>query len=133
MGGASVNITGRVITGIKKGSYFIGMHGYSDQISALFGFVPYPGTLNVLLSGKEIEKLSVLRRGSGFRIRGFESGGRRFGEVIAYRAETDGIPCAAVMPVLTTYKDILEIVSGSNLRERLALKDGVEITVKCFL
>lgn len=130
---ASVDITGLVASGIRKGGYFIGLAGYSNQIDALFGFVPYRGTLNLSLFDNEIEKLSMLRKFSGFRIGGFEADGKRFGDVLAYRAEIDRIPCAAVLPVLTTHKDILEIVSGINLRRELALKDGVGVTVKCFI
>ena len=40
---------GKIASGLGQGQYFISREGYSRQFLQHLGFVPFPGTLNVLL------------------------------------------------------------------------------------
>jgi riboflavin kinase, archaea type len=41
----------KIASGLEQGQYFISRVGYSRQFVEKLGFVPFPGTLNVLLEG----------------------------------------------------------------------------------
>ena len=40
---------GKILSGLGQAQYFLTREGYSRQFAAKLGFVPFPGTLNVLL------------------------------------------------------------------------------------
>ncbi|WP_455364948.1 DUF120 domain-containing protein, partial [[Eubacterium] cellulosolvens] len=67
-------------------------------------------------------------------IEGFSNSERSFGSVRCYRAIlNNSIRCFLVTALRTHYKkNILEIISESNLRKRLGLKDGDRVTVKVY-
>ncbi len=127
--GLRLEITGRVSKGLGKGRYFIGKKGYASQIIENFAFEPYPGTLNLLISGSEAPKVRKLMRTRGILIAGFHEGGRAFGGVTAYRSELKGISCAVLFPKLSKEKGRIEVISDRNLRKALGLKEGQRVTM----
>ena len=67
------------------------------------------------------------------RVRGFLRDGVSFGGATAYQAEisyqNDKIPCAILIPDLTRHVDVIEVISGPFLRERLEIEDGSEVSL----
>ena len=67
------------------------------------------------------------------RVRGFLRDGVSFGGATAYRARISHdeqiIDCAILIPDLTRHVDVVEVISGPFLRERLGVEDGDEITL----
>jgi len=117
---------GKISAGLGQGQYFIAREGYSRQFLHHLGFVPFPGTLNVLLEGPfPAEKQAI-------KIEGFQEEGRSFGECKCYRIKLNGIDAAVVVPERSRYPaDLVEVVAPVQLRRALGLKDGdpVEITL----
>lgn len=97
------------------------------------GFDPYPGTLNLKLTGEEVEKKKLLEKYLPISINGFDNGTRSYGSVSCWRALVNGKVGGAVILALRTHygEDVIEIISPNNIRNELGLKDGdkVEITI----
>ena len=67
------------------------------------------------------------------RVRGFLRDGVSFGGATAYQAKISHneqiIECAILIPDLTRHVDVVEVISGPFLRERLGIEDGDNVTL----
>ena len=126
----SVVFKGKVVAGIGKGAYFLGQKEYSAQFLKKLDFMPFPGTLNVTISGEDIEKRLLLRQKKPIVVDGFERGGKRFGKIDVYKCAVAGIPCAIVFPEMSVHGlQVLEIIAPFSLRKKLKLEDGSEVQI----
>jgi riboflavin kinase len=126
-----IELTGRIITGLGEGQYYITVKGYRDQFIKLLGFDPYPGTLNIKLETESIKCRPLLNLKDEIIIKGFSTRNRTFGGGRCYPVTLgNNITGAIMIPDRTHYPDdIIEIISPENLREHLDLKDDSTITV----
>ena len=132
-------LAGAVKAGLGEGRYYISRPGYKAQFQRALGWEPYPGTLNLELSGAEANKLRFLRRNPVFTIEAFQAEGRTFGGVTCHPAKVTppegrkGAPveCAAILPHRSHYTTTLELIAPARLRETLPCEDGdrLEVTV----
>ena len=115
---------GIIAAGLGQGQYFISREGYSRQFLHHLGFVPFPGTLNVLLE----EPFPVEQQ--AINIEGFQEEGRSFGECKCYRIKLNGIDAAVVRPERSRYPaELIEVVAPVHLRRALGLKEGDPVEV----
>ena len=126
-------ITGQVASGFGEGSYYVGLEAYQAQFKQKLGIKPFPGTLNLRLSGPELTKLDILREERGIPLEGFHSDGRTFGTGKCFRAKLGDVDCAVVIPNRSHYTDIVEIICDRQLRKALGLKDGEQLTLEVLL
>ncbi|HEX2021734.1 MAG TPA: DUF120 domain-containing protein [Candidatus Thermoplasmatota archaeon] len=131
--GGDFVVRGRVVTGLGEGRYYLSREGYRKAFNRLLGFDPWPGTLNVEVDAADREKVAELKETAGLLIPEFESEGRTFGAVKCFRADVGGVEAAVIFPVRSHHVHTLELISPHHLREKLALKDGVEARVKVDL
>lgn len=129
----SVALSGIVETGLGEGRYYLSRPGYDDQFVASLGWRPFPGTLNVGLSGAEANKLRILKREPVHSITGFEAEGRTFGGVVCSPARIGDQPCAAILPNRSHYTQTLEIIAPVCLRESIPCNDGDRLDVTVHL
>ncbi|RLG72847.1 MAG: riboflavin kinase [Thermoprotei archaeon] len=133
----TIVIRGIVTTGLGEGRYYLMLNGYIKQFREKLGFKPYPGTLNLKLKNLEdVVKKARLLKTPGIVIEGFSNGIRTYGRVKAFKARINDLTddVAVVLPERTSHGfDILEIIAPFNIRERLGLKDGDEVTVTVYL
>jgi riboflavin kinase len=133
-------LSGAVKTGLGEGRYYLSRPGYKVQFHKALGWEPYPGTLNLELSGAEANKLRFLRRNPVFAIEAFQAEGRTFGGVtchparVALQPKGKGAPdleCAAILPHRSHYTTTLELIAPVRLRDGLPCEDGdrLEVTV----
>lgn len=123
---------GSVVDGLGTGGNFLKISGYREGITKKIGFKPFAGTLNVKIPADQIDLRLSLRSTKPITIGGFESGGRRYGPIAAYKATIFGEPAAVLFPEMSQHGlEMLEIISPDNLRGRYGLKNGqaVEIIV----
>ncbi len=128
-------ICGRVITGKGEGRFYIAREEYSRQFQKAFGFVPFSGTLNLLLMGRDYKKFQMLREKEGIKIVGFEKDGKRFGEVKCFNCILNKmVRGIIIIPEKSEYRNIMEVVSDKNLRDELSLTDEdlVDVSVGQF-
>ncbi len=122
-------LTGKVVTGLGEGQYYISLDGYRTQFAEKLGFVPYPGTLNIKLDRSS----TGIRKGiSGdISISGFKTNNRTFGSGSCFNVMIKDINGAVIVPERTHYpEDIIEIIAPVNLREYLDLNDGSIVEVE---
>jgi len=114
---------GKILSGLGQAQYFLTREGYSRQFLELLGFVPFPGTLNVLLESPFPTQRQAIE------IEGFSMEGKSFGECKCYRIKINGIEAAVVRPVKSRYPpELIEIIAPIKLRA-LGLKDGDPVEV----
>ena len=115
---------GKIASGLGQGQYFISREGYSRQFLQHLGFVPFPGTLNVLLD----EPFPAGQQ--AIKIEGFQEEGRSFGECKCYRIKLNGIDAAVVRPERSRYPpELIEVIAPVQLRRALGLEDGDPVEV----
>lgn len=126
------NVTGEVISGMGEGKYYMELSGYKKQFKKVLGFTPYPGTLNLKLNSEvDIRGRQILQDLKGIEVEGFTSGDRTFGAVKCFMAKIDGVEGAVIIPMRTHHGvNTLEIIAPENIRDKIGLNDGDEITVK---
>jgi len=68
------------------------------------------------------------------RIRGFLRDGVSFGGATAFNAKIShsdkSVNCAILIPDLTRHIDVIEVISGTFLREFFNIEDGAEVTIQ---
>lgn len=127
--GKSIELNGKVKTGLGEGRYYMRQIGYKKQFIKKLGINPYHGTLNLNLSKKNVRTLMAVKRRKGILIKGFKKGKKTFGDVLCYRAQVSGIKCGLVMPKLSKHFGVAEVISSVKLRTALKLKDGDSVKV----
>lgn len=114
---------GKIASGLGQAQYFISREGYSRQFMEKLGFVPFPGTLNVLLEEPFPAEQQAIK------IEGFAEEGRSFGECKCYRIKINGMQAAVVRPEKSRYPaELIEVIAPIKLRA-LGLEDGDPVEV----
>jgi len=127
---------GTVFTGLNEGGYYVSLKGYARSFRGALGFEPFPGTLNLRLADQAmLEQRRLLDLKQGIVIPGFTDGKRSYGPVKVFKAKIEGSHPGAVLAIERTHYDssVLELISPSNLRRTLGLKDGDECSVVAYL
>lgn len=122
-----MEITGKIISGTHKGSYFMSLEVYKDEFRKKLKFEPFHGTLNLKISPENATQISSMQDKMGVI-----EGTGNYGDVKFLPAQLNGIVEGAILfPVKTEHSpEILEFVANENLRSTLKLKDGDEATLK---
>jgi riboflavin kinase, archaea type len=121
-------IHGKVESGLGEGAYYVSLPEYLVQFEKKLGFIPFKGTLNIRVDYPDYLKfISSLNK---INITGFVSKNRSFGQITAYSIKLNDISAAIIVPERTSHKrDIIEIISQTNFRKRLNLKDGTIVNI----
>ena len=123
-------LKGSVVSGVGEGRYYMSIPHYQEMFTRLCGFTPYPGTLNVRLNQQSLQIRSRLESQNWMIVPGFKDEHRQFGDARCLLCSIEGVPCAIVAPLRTHHPtDIVEIISGCRLREKLNLTDGTSVDV----
>ena len=121
-----IKLSGTVFSGGGEGKKFLELPWVRRQIEEKLGFAPYPGTLNIKLSGENLKRRKLLEKAHPIKVcpaDGYCNG-------LLIKAFIGALECAIVVPEVASYpKDVLEIIAAVNLREALQLEDGTEVTV----
>ena len=117
-----MKIDGEVTTGLGKAAYFLSQEFYTKEFEKNLGFVPYPGTLNVIVSEEFLDEINEIKNNCENLIKPDEG----FGAVKYIEAKlNDKINGAIVFPAKTTHEEnYLEFIAENKLRDELDLNDG---------
>ncbi len=126
-------IAGTVKAGLGEGRYYLSRPGYKAQFQRFLGWEPYPGTLNLELSGAEANKLRILKRSPVYTIEAFQAEGRTFGGATCHPARVGRVACAAILPHRSHYTTTLELIAPVRLRDALPCDDGATLDVAIAL
>lgn len=124
-------LKGVLVSGVGEGRYYMSIQHYQDKFAELCGFVPYPGTLNVKLNPQSMQIRKRMDALEWTVVPGFKDEHRQFGDARCINCKISGIDCAIVAPGRTHHpSEIIEIISGARLRDRLSIKDGDEVIIE---
>ncbi|HEC96326.1 MAG TPA: DUF120 domain-containing protein [Euryarchaeota archaeon] len=118
-----IKVTGNVVTGVNKGSYYVRV--YSDEIKKILGSEPYYGTLNVMVSEDDYNKVKSYAKGV---IKGFERYGKKFYDVFYLRCRVKNVDGIIVFPTMGGHKNVLEII----LPQKIDVKVGEEVSIEVY-
>jgi len=130
---SNVELKGNLISGMGEGAYYMSRKGYTKQFKNKISYVPFPGTLNVKLSKKEyIEGARQFNSLDGIIIKGFSDEKRTYGWVKCFNAKlNNSINCELIILERTHHDETtIELISKTNIRESLKLKDGSKLVIK---
>lgn len=147
-----------VSSGLGRAHVFMSQPHYQEQFRSILGTTAWPGTLNITVEGDNLVQYIALRDKAGIdtldanpdalkkakslnvdafealRVRGFLRDGVSFGGATAYRATISHsdqvVDCAILIPDLTRHVDVVEVISGPFLRERLGIEDGDDVALQ---
>ena len=122
-------IAGKIISGVKQGAFFTQLEWFQEQCEEKLGFKPYPGTLNLEISGEYLPIIEALNREEGIEI---VSPNPKFCNAKAFRVSLGDISGAIIMPdekVRVHSKNIIEIVAPTEIKASLKVTDGDFISV----
>ena len=115
---------GKVIAGVGQAGYFLSRDGYRQQFLDRLGFIPFPGTLNVLLDQPFPASAPAII------VQGFSEKEKSFGACSCYRIQINGLDGAAIRPDKSSHPpELIEVIAAVNLRRALDLKDGDRVEV----
>ena len=125
--------TGWVVSGAGRGADFLSLEWVQKELRRQLFLIPYPGTLNLRVPPEDWHALFA-RRHSFLRIADPASPDcPGYLERVILRANGGVCPSAyLILPELTMYKDVLEIISAYKLRQKLNLQDGDAVDVEEF-
>ena len=117
-----MKINGEVTTGLGKAAYFLSQEFYTKEFKKNCGFVPFPGTLNVVVPESYLDKINEIKDSCENIIEPDEG----FGAVKYIRAVlNDKVEGAIVFPAKTAHdENYLEFIAENKLRDELSLEDG---------
>ena len=130
-----VELHGEVTSGMGEGRHYITLSGYMEQFREKLGYEPFAGTLNVDLTPESIRSRAQLDAFEPITIDGWQSDDRTYGPAYCYPAvvetgEDEYEQAHVITPERTHHgDDHLELIAPDELRDRLALADGTEVTV----
>ena len=153
-----VQLNGIVSSGLGRAHVFMSQPHYQEQFRTILGTTAWPGTLNIKVEHEHLIHYIALRNKAGIdtldadvslleqarnvsvdafealRVRGFLRDGVSFGGATAYQAKISHgehvVDCAILIPDLTRHVDVVEVISGPFLRERLDIEDGDNVTLQ---
>lgn len=117
-----MKIDGKVTTGLGKAAFFLSQEFYTKEFDKNLGFIPFPGTLNVIVSEEYLDEINEIKDSCENLIKPDEG----FGAVKYIEAKlNDEISGAIVFPAKTTHdENYLEFIAEDKLRDKLNLNDG---------
>lgn len=126
-----MKIEGEVTTGFGKAAYFLSQEFYTKEFEKNLGFIPFPGTLNLIINEKYLDNINELKNNCKNLIKP----GEGFGAVKYIKAIlNDEIKGAIVFPAKTTHEEnYLEFICKDKLRDIKSIKDGDILSIEFFL
>ena len=123
-----MKINGEVTTGLGKAAYFLSQEFYTKEFKKNLGFIPYPGTLNVIVDEGYLDEINEIKNSCQNLIKPDEG----FGAVKYIEAKlNDEVVGAIVFPAKTTHEEnYLEFIAENKLRDELNLNDGDVVSLE---
>ena len=128
-----VELQGFVFTGLGEGAYYLQIPYYARKFEEKLGFKPYPGTLNIRLTGRDqVLRRLIVEKAADIEIESFSDERRSYGGAKCIRALMNGEEEVAIIFAERTHypKEVVEVIAPICLRERFKLRDGDKVTLK---
>jgi len=123
-----LKLSGRVVSGSRKASFFTQLDWVQEQCATKLGFNPYPGTLNVELSPESVVHLRELEKEAKTE---FVPPDPKYCVARLLPVSMSSIAGAMIFPaenVRIHGTSIVEIIAPVRLKDVLNIKDGDQVT-----
>lgn len=117
-------LTGRVVSGVHKASFFTRLEWVQEQCADKLGFRPFPGTLNLEIPEADQATMVELQKEEGIKLIPPDP---NFCAATVLPVRLGSVKGAIVVPaenVNVHGKQILEVLAPVRLRDILGVKDG---------
>lgn len=123
-----MKVDGRVTTGLGKGAFFLSQDFYKNELNKKCGFIPFPGTLNIIIPKEYLNEINDIKENCNNIIKPEGD----FGAVKYIKANlNDEIEGAIVFPAKTVHEEnYLEFIAPMKLRDELNLEDEDIVTLE---
>lgn len=117
-----MKIEGKVTSGLGKAAFFLSQEFYVNEFKKNLGFIPFPGTLNIIVNQKHLSEINQIKDECENLIKpDTEFGAVKYIDAVL----NDNIEGAIVFPAKTTHEEnYLEFIASDKLRDKYNLKDG---------
>lgn len=122
-------LTGKIVSGIQQGAFFMQLDWVQEQCLAKLGFKPYPGTLNLEITANSTTIATALAAQDAIELVPPDSSFCSGHVIPATIAGTYGAIIVPAEKVRVHGKNILEVISQLYLKDALNLADGDWLTV----
>ena len=122
-----LTVTGKIVSGEKKGTFFTQLDWVQNQCQEKLGFKPFPGTLNLEIEAAKIPHIEALLKKCGIELLPPDP---NFCAGHVYPVNIMGVRGAIVAPaeyVRVHDKNILELIAPTCLKDALDVDVGDEI------
>jgi|WetSurMetagenome_2_1015567.scaffolds.fasta_scaffold371922_2 riboflavin kinase, archaea type len=122
-----MELKGVIVSGTKKGAYFMSQAVYRSQFEDKLNFKPYIGTLNVQVGKEDVEKVKKLLETDIPKIKGKDF----FGDVKFKKAVlNDKVEGAVIFPEKTRHSmDVIEFIAPQSIKGTYNMDDGDSVTI----
>lgn len=117
-------LNGKVVSGVRKATYFTQLDWVQEQCMEKLGFRPYPGTLNVEISEESLHIIEALQKDQGIELIPPDP---EFCAARAMLLSVGSVSGAVIIPtedVRVHGKNIVEVISPLKLKDALQVDDG---------
>jgi riboflavin kinase len=122
-------LKGKVVSGAGQGAFFTRIDWVQQQCAEKLGFRPYPGTLNLEISAKDLHIIESLDAEKGMQL---ISPDPQFCNGRVFPVSLGEIGAAIIIPeekVRIHPPNIIEIIAPLNVKASLHVKDGDTVRV----
>jgi len=126
----SYTVIGKIVSGARQAAFFTQLDWVQAQCAKKLGFKPYPGTLNLEISDKDIDLIKSLEDVETITLIPPDP---KFCSARTLPVKIKGIQGAIVVPaedVQIHAQNILEVIAPVFLKEALGLDDGDFVKIK---
>ena len=118
------------LRGIGKGAFFVSLDWVKEAIQREFGFVPFPGTLNLKVKEEDFEKLKKIAQKGHVLIPPDPS----FCTARLIKGRVGFVEGIFVFPEekVWAHTNVLEFIAPYKVEEALGLKEGTEVECNAF-
>ena len=126
----TIELTGKMVSGLGEGRYYLSIRGYTKQFEEKLGFSPYPGTLNIKLDSESASARVRLNNLDYVYISSFKTSNRTYGGIKCYRAAISRIRGVVIIPDRSHYQnDVIETVAPVSIKQTLGRDNGDRVKV----
>jgi CTP-dependent riboflavin kinase len=132
MNKTEVKIKGALTAGLGQGVFFTQLDWVKRQCRDKLGFIPYGGTLNIVVGEDSLEATTALKNEAGIDI---IADTPDYCPARVVPVEVGGQKAAVILPDAAGYTvdihgpETLEIIAPIRLKDALGIRDGDEVTI----
>ena len=122
-----LTVTGKILSGVKKGAFFTQLSWVQKQCQEKLGFKPFPGTLNIEVQEAKVPHIETILKTGGLELVPPDPDSC-IG--IVYPVNIMGVGGAIVAPSEDNRihdKNVLELIAPISLKDAMDAEDGDEI------